>query len=230
MRTGSTTRSSTTTAPSKISRRRLPTPSKPAVPISEPDGWYVGIDQSLTAFAAVAVAGTEDKDPKRYLYKPASKGVRRLRAIQDGLTDWLKELEWDMPIRHVAMEGYANGAKFGREAMGECGAAVKLALLDWYSPEKELSYPTIIEPMQVKSFAGCGNSKQEMLLTVYKKWGVEFRDDNLADAFVIAMVAASLELGARFEYQKAVLAKVKVHAEWEQQKSSPRTARKTSSG
>jgi hypothetical protein len=69
-----------------------------------------------------------------------------------------------------------------------------------------------------------------MLLTVYKKWGVEFRDDNLADAFVIAMVAASLELGARFEYQKAVLAKVKVHAEWEQQKSSPRTARKTSSG
>ncbi len=46
----------------------------------------------------------------------------------------------------------------------------------------------IIAPGTLKKFVtGDGRAKKDlMLLKVYKKWGVEFSDDNLADAYGLA--------------------------------------------
>jgi crossover junction endodeoxyribonuclease RuvC len=46
--------------------------------------------------------------------------------------------------------------------------------------------------MTLKKFAaGKGNAKkQEMLLQMYKRWGVEFNDDNAADSYALARLVS----------------------------------------
>jgi crossover junction endodeoxyribonuclease RuvC len=48
----------------------------------------------------------------------------------------------------------------------------------------------------LKKYAtGKGTSKkQEMLLQIYKRWGVEFSDDNAADAYALARLAGGLTI------------------------------------
>jgi Holliday junction resolvasome RuvABC endonuclease subunit len=56
--------------------------------------------------------------------------------------------------------------------------------------KREINY-SIIAPGTLKKFVtGDGRAKKDlMLLKVFKKWGVEFADDNLADAYSLARLA-----------------------------------------
>lgn len=209
----------------------MPRRSPLATPTAE-SGLFVGIDQSLTAFAAVAVRGHGDPEPNVLLIKPRVQGPRRLWQLRDGLVEWLTKLQVETPIDHIVMEGYAFSSQMGH-AMGECGGMTKLALLDTFGLDVLLAYPTIPTTQQLKMFCGLpGNAKKNLMLkAVYKKWGLDFNDDNLADAYGLAQIACSLKLGARFEYESAVLAKITaktgVHTEWESPSTS---AKKKSSG
>jgi crossover junction endodeoxyribonuclease RuvC len=71
--------------------------------------------------------------------------------------------------------------------LGELAAIVKLALY-----EREKIFPLQVSPMTLKKFAaGKGNAKkQEMLLQMYKRWGVEFNDDNAADSYALARLVS----------------------------------------
>ena len=57
--------------------------------------------------------------------------------------------------------------------------------------------------MTLKKFAaGKGNAKkQEMLLQIYKRWGLEFTDDNAADAYSLGRLVSKTTIG---EVEKAV--------------------------
>lgn len=168
---------------------------------------YIGIDQSYTGFAVVAL-NSSTLQPTDYLGKfPPTKysaPVDRLLAIEDWLDGVLHG--WDPD--GVAMEGYANGAKFGREAAGELGYAVKRVL-------RKSSWeciPTIVPPTSLKKFVtGSGTAKkQEMLLGVYKRWGAEYKDDNLADAYSLARIAHAIDRPDldRTKFQDEVLHKL----------------------
>jgi len=188
---------------------------------------YVGIDQSLTNFAAAAIKGPDDQDPLLLTVKPKTHGPRRLWELREALSAWLENMT---EPAHIVMEGYAYSRQMGH-VLGECGGMVKLALLDLYGVENQLAYPTIPTTQQLKMFCGLpGNAQKNLMLkAVLKKWGMDFNDDNQADAYGLAQMSASLMLGARFEYEKAVLAKLKVHAEWEVPKLRPSSrARKSS--
>jgi crossover junction endodeoxyribonuclease RuvC len=52
--------------------------------------------------------------------------------------------------------------------------------------------------MTLKKYAtGKGTSKkQEMLMQIYKRWGVEFNDDNAADAYALARLAGGIAIDA----------------------------------
>lgn len=193
--------------------------------------WYVGIDQSLTHFAACAIRGPEDDNEEMLVMKPKVKGARRLWELRDGLVEWITKLPYPPTVEHIAMEGYAFSRQMGH-TLGECGGMTKLALLDAYGPESIVAYPSIPTTQQLKMFCGLpGNAQKNLMLkAVFKKWGKDFNDDNEADAYGLAKIACSLTLGARFDYEKAVLAKIKVHAEWEPPKLSPRRPRSKSSG
>lgn len=146
---------------------------------------YVGIDQSYTGFG-YCVDGESKKKmfPKTKYPKP----VERLLAVEDWLSGWLTSLG---PVDLVAMEGYANAAKFGREMAGELGWAVKRTIYEVLG-----QFPLIVPPTSLKKFTiGKGSGgKNVMLLHVHKRWGVEFSDDNQADAYALEKIAEAYDM------------------------------------
>lgn len=143
----------------------------------------LGIDQSYSGFALAAVTETG-------YYIQVSKlegsGVDRLKHAQTLVLSFMDYVEkmTGHPISEVAMEGYAFGSQMSHMA-GELGGAVKLAL------DSRKTTPKIAPPSVVKKYATSkGNAKkQEIILHVYKKWGLELLDDNAADAYVLARMA-----------------------------------------
>jgi Holliday junction resolvasome RuvABC endonuclease subunit len=182
---------------------------------------YVGIDQSLTGFGITFLLANGEHqtivkkfDPKKY-----GPGVTRLLAINDWLYHELRKHELDENIEHVCMEGYANGAKFGREQAGELGAYVKLTLFEALSVNasvEDARYPTIVKPLALKKFiTGHGVAKKnEILLGVFRRWGIEFRDDNAADSYGLARIAEAIHTGkTEFQYERDVLENLALHTE-----------------
>lgn len=137
-----------------------------------------GLDQSYTGFG-FSIDGESKK--RSFPTSRYDSDTHRLAAIEDWLTGWLK-IHKNAGLDLVVMEGYANGAKFGREIAGELGGVVKTAVL-YVTGEP----PLIVPPTSLKKFVtGKGNAKKnEMLLGVYKQWGVSFSDDNQADAYAL---------------------------------------------
>lgn len=182
---------------------------------------YVGIDQSYTGFAFVSIdADGNDVSGNLKSFDPkVNTGIERLLSIYQHLFNLFTEAG---EVGHICIEGYSNASKFGREQAGELGAIVKLAVYDYFDRfddgHGDLRYPTIVQPSLLKKFVTNNGAakKNNMLLAVYKKWGFETSDDNLADAFSLAQVARALdkfEHVTEFEYEKAVLAKLKPHTE-----------------
>jgi Holliday junction resolvasome RuvABC endonuclease subunit len=139
----------------------------------------IGLDQSYTGFGYCV-----DGESKKKAF-PATKfadPIARLDAVRTWIEDWLTAQRDHSSVDLVVMEGYANGAKFGRELAGELGGVVKLAVVDCLGMS-----PLIVPPTSLKKFvAGSGNAKKNtMIAHVYKKWGVMFSDDNQADAFAL---------------------------------------------
>jgi Holliday junction resolvasome RuvABC endonuclease subunit len=159
----------------------------------------IGIDQSLTGFAFSAVSVESPSEHMTWVYKSPYSGVQRLEDIQSFLYDrfdFLKERE-NTPI-DVAMEGTVLASQAAL-VLGELAATVKLFFFEYffetnnYFPalDQVLRSPLQVPPMTLKKYAtGKGTSKkQEMLLQIYKRWGVEFNDDNAADAYALGRLA-----------------------------------------
>lgn len=91
----------------------------------------------------------------------------------------------------VAIEGYAMGAKWGREMAGElCG---HLKLLLW---QAGIPY-IVVPPTCVKKYVlgkGVG-AKELMMMTVLKRWGYEAPDNDACDAYALARIAAEFAAG-----------------------------------
>lgn len=151
---------------------------------------WVGIDQSYSGFAITLLG--EDKSYKTTVAKFDNTGVSRLSEIQQHLKNTLHEASKICSVQDIAMEGYAYGREFGVAQSGELGGAVKLALYEMENVGKG-NYPVIVAPTSLKKYVtgrGNGVQKNQMLLQVYKKWGVEFPDDNAADSYGLAHIVS----------------------------------------
>jgi Holliday junction resolvasome RuvABC endonuclease subunit len=158
----------------------------------------IGIDQSLTGFAVTFLTQNDPKQFITYVYKSPYNGVQRLKDISKWLVSKL-ELTRDNYILDVAMEGTVLASQSAL-ILGELSATVKLTLWDYFDPYTKQPYlqtPLQIPPMTLKKFAtGKGTAKkQEMLLQIYKRWDVEFNDDNAADSYALARLAAQTPNG-----------------------------------
>jgi len=159
---------------------------------------YVGIDQSLTGFAITILQADDLKKYTSWVYKSPYFGVERLVDIQAFIGEVLDEYKIrDGKILDVAMEGSVLQSPAALK-LGELAGAVKLIL------REHLFYPLQVPPMTLKKFAaGKGNAKkQEMLLQMYKRWGVEFSDDNAADSYALARLVSGQGIDA---VEKAVI-------------------------
>lgn len=168
----------------------------------DPKPKYVGIDQSYSGFAITAFA--EDGTYYTEVYEGQGKGIDRLRDIALFLGGFLADRA--VNVVGAAMEGYSYGAQMAHMA-GELGATVKHELAVWGYDKPDYKYPLIVPPSVLKKYVtgkGTGVQKNQILLNIYKKWGVEFNDDNAADSYALARMAAGM---ADLEYEKEIIKK-----------------------
>lgn len=160
----------------------------------------VGIDQSLTGFALSATSVEFPHLHKTWVYKSPYRGIQRLNDIHDWFYNKLSELHKDgNVVVNVAMEGTVLQSQ-AASILGELAGVTKMDLFIFFDArvKPNCSLPLQIPPMTLKKYAtGKGTAKkQEMLLQIYKRWGVEFNDDNAADAYALARLAADAHKGA----------------------------------
>ena len=149
--------------------------------------FFVGIDHSMTGTGVVVV----DQDghileQKLIKTTPAESDEKRMITILDGLSFISKMIR----LKTVYIEGPSYASK--GQAILQMGALHYLIRIFLY--RKKIKYK-IIAPTTLKKFVcGSGNAKKEqMLLNIYKKWGIEFRDNNIADAYSLARMALTGE-------------------------------------
>jgi hypothetical protein len=172
---------------------------------SEDVDLYIGIDQSYSGFA-ITVLGS-DSSYETTVAKFDGGGVTRLSEIQNHLKQTVRNATARGDVKDVAIEGYAYGREFGVAQSGELGGVVKLALYEMGDIGKG-QYPLIVAPTSLKKYVtgrGTGIQKNQMLLQVFKKWNVEFNDDNAADSFGLAHIASGK---GRMAYEKEIYDKL----------------------
>jgi hypothetical protein len=172
-----------------------------------PDGTPVtlGIDQSYSGFAVTAFS-PKSEEFFTQVYKAENSGVIRLVNIRIFLTDFINKFNVEDEILDVAMEGYAYRSIMAH-MLGELGAIVKLTCYE--NIYGVGAHPLIVSPPMLKKYVsgkGSGIQKNQMLLYMYKKWNVEFSDDNAADSYALARIAAGKQ---DFEYEKEIINKLK---------------------
>jgi Holliday junction resolvasome RuvABC endonuclease subunit len=167
-----------------------------------PGNVAIGIDQSLTGFALTALNVDRPDAYETWVYKSDLRGIRRLADIQ-----WWMESKFDFldanghRVKNIAMETPVMASPSTLPLAELCGV-VRMSIWNYFDGnlysvvpyEEHLRTPFLIPPMTLKKYAtGKGNSKkQEMLLQIYKNWGVEFTDDNAADSYALARLAAGI--------------------------------------
>lgn len=164
-------------------------------------GWrkrYVGIDPSLTS-TGVVILNDDAEIIDSMVIKPKKKDAARLIEIELAL--------WELLPNNVALEGYAMGSRYGREAAGELGGVIRRALY------LQGSTYVVVPPASLKKFAAKGNAKKdEVRLEVYKRWGVEFETNDEVDAYVLARIAyAKFHGDDLIKRQQEVIDKLEVY-------------------
>jgi len=171
----------------------------------EPGPVAIGIDQSLTGFALTALNVSAPDQYQTWVYKSDKRGVARLSDIRWWLMNKFDEIAKNGDIQNIAMEGTVLASQAAL-VLGELAATVKLACWDYFDSNvnryvpypDHMRVPLQIAPMTLKKYAaGKGNAKkQEMLMQIFKRWGIEFNDDNAADSYALARLASGNALGA----------------------------------
>lgn len=176
----------------------------------------IGIDQSLTGFAMTAINVSNPSAYETWVYKSPYFGVKRLSDIRWWMTDKFDFLDTQRcRITDIAMEGTVL-ASYSALKLGELAGLVKLSIWDYFDGnlnsvipfEDHIRTPLQVPPMTLKKYAaGKGNAKkQEMLMQIYKRWGIEFNDDNAADSYALARLAAGVTIDA---VERAVVEQLK---------------------
>lgn len=153
----------------------------------------LGVDQSLTAFSMTAINLDDPSEYISWVFKPEGTGVKRLDRIRDWMIEKFEYLTQEMKceVKDAAMEGTVV-ASHSASVLGELSAVVRLMFYDYFTDSVWVRYPLRVPPATLKKYVtGKGNSKkQEMLLGVYKNFGVEFADDNAADSYSLSRLAS----------------------------------------
>lgn len=163
---------------------------------------FIGIDQSLTGFALTALNANDPTEHLTVVYKSPYFGIERLVDIRQWLEEQFLYLEKKgNTIEDIAMEGTVLASQAAL-VLGELSATVRLTIFDYFDDGRR--FPLKVPPMTLKKYAaGKGNAKkQEMLLQIYKRWGIEFNDDNAADAYGLARLVSKNFIN---EVEKAVV-------------------------
>ena len=145
----------------------------------------IGLDPSYTCFAGVLLTEPNQHTLKEWKTKPNPARFQRIETLATGVLEFVTSAQKLGRVDLVLIEGYSFGSMQGREAAGELGGAVRMAILKRGIPLAE------VPPTSLKKYVtGKGNAqKNEVMMFCLKKWGYQAPDDNAADAFALAHLA-----------------------------------------
>lgn len=141
----------------------------------------LGIDASV---AKVGFAVAWHGHLKSWVWEPKSKGVARMAEAREEMAAVIHRYG----ITRAVIEAYSFGSKFSRaHATGEIGGILRLACLDAKVTLSE------VPPNSLKLFlSGKGNTpKTGMPLALYKRYGVDYANEDQADAAALALLGAA---------------------------------------
>ena len=142
---------------------------------------FFGLDFAF-ANNRLIILDEDGKIIRQDLVKTTNKQSDELRLVY--IRDYVSSLLKDGDIAYI--EGLSYGSiGLAKAQMSAVHYVIRLLLM-----EKGIKYK-IIEPTVLKKFVtGKGQCKKNLiLLKVFKKWGIEFDSDDLADAYVLARMA-----------------------------------------
>jgi len=169
---------------------------------------FVGLDMSLTSTGFCCKRGDViSVETIKTTPKTCENDLARIRHIVDAVMSRIPKMD----VKMVCIEDF-----FTPQNPFQIGAAIGLAMLGAVMRLElyEKGYPFfVIAPGQLKKFAtGKGVGQKSIIVReVYKRWGVDAKDDNQADACVLAYVAEALTMPVledRQKYQQEVVDKV----------------------
>jgi len=168
---------------------------------------YVGLDISLTGTGFSVKRGSELQiETVKTTPKTHPNDLERLQYIRGRLMELVPN-----DTRMVCVEDFFVPRKASQMGAAKglimAGTLVRVALF-----ERGLPF-YVVSPGQLKKFAtGKGNGPKSIVVReVYKRWGVDAKDDNQADACVLAHIAEAIHLQPDFDlhkYQQEVVDKV----------------------
>lgn len=161
----------------------------------------LGIDPSLTSSGFVVLLDTDMVE--RMAFQSKRSGVPRLLEIEQKAVDLINKYAPSMIAIETCFAGIRGGTAI---ALGELSGILRTAIYrkgnGWID----------VAPAQVKKFAtGKGVAdKDQMLMQVYKRWSIEFRTHDEADAYVLAQIARAVLDGTDglTQFQKEVVADI----------------------
>jgi len=172
--------------------------------------YCLGADLSLNS-SGLVILDKSANIVKQYLLTPpdGSRGVERLFFLEQSLIEFLDQNH----ILYCCIESPALGTEQGRLFdLGEWAGIFKLHLF-----KRNIEY-LLIAPNQLKKYAsGQGQSRKDtIMLDIYKNYNIEIRQNDLADAYILARICrdyqiyntpnSSLELK---KYQEEVLLSIR---------------------
>ncbi|RLA02452.1 MAG: hypothetical protein DRQ42_00610 [Gammaproteobacteria bacterium] len=145
---------------------------------------FIGLDPSFTGTGIVRIdAHGAVIDQNLFSTDSKEKVEERLLYIVESVMEHIKHPK----LPHtICMEGIAFARKSTYAA--QLGALHYMLRVAMYI--EDMNY-IVIPPTNLKKFVtGKGNCKKDlMLLKTYRKWGIQFEDDNLCDAYGLARKA-----------------------------------------
>ena len=141
---------------------------------------WVGIDLSLTGTGLVFL-DESGEIVKKKLIKTGPKDIIEVRILYI-LKEISMELK-DLDIFQINIEGLSFGSR--GQSMLELGGLHYYVKINLF--RRGYNYKTTPPTTLKKHITGKGTAKKElMLLKIYKKYGIEFTDNNIADAYALA--------------------------------------------
>lgn len=149
---------------------------------------FIGLDMSLSSTGFCCKTGnTINIETIKTTPRTCENDLARLRFITN---ECMKRIPKDTAM--ICIEDY-----FTPSNKGQIGSAIKLVGLGitMRLALLEAGFPMfIVAPSQLKKFAtGKGTGQKSIVVReVYKKWGIDAKDDNQADACVLAHMAEAI--------------------------------------
>jgi Holliday junction resolvasome RuvABC endonuclease subunit len=156
----------------------------------------VGIDQSLTATGICVLDNNLTHLYSDTVVCKKERGVQRIEKVVDTILAHVQDLCAKRIV--VVREGYSYGSKSNSVYdIGELGGCINYTLNEHFQHRDDcVGELYIIPPTSVKKFVlGKGNIKKDSyyLKSVYESVGIDFEDDNQADAYMLAYMMGIIQ-------------------------------------